>query len=107
MCAPVFGEIDLTVNQRVLLFVRKSLNTPKPVYYVVGMGQGRFDVVTDPHTLDRFVSQIVGVGVNLVDEIEGDPMGIGRSGVCIFVSLARFAERIRKIQGVTEAPAGE
>jgi hypothetical protein len=103
----VFGEIDLTVNQLVLLFVRQSLNTPKPVYYIVGMGQGRFDVVTDPRTVDRFVSQIIGEGINLVDEIDDDPMGIGRSGVCIFVSLERFVLRIRKILGIREVPADD
>jgi hypothetical protein len=103
----VFGESDLVLNERVLLFIRRSLKPEERIYYPVGMGQGRFHVVTEEHTGEGFVTQVVDGRPRLVDEIDDDPMGIGRSGVCIFVSLERFVARIRKILGITESPAVE
>ena len=103
----VFGELDLTVNETVLLFVARLLNPRQDIYYPVGMGQGRFLLMADAQTGKRFVTQTVGAGLNLVDEIQDDPMGIGRNGVCIFVSLERFVERIHTIRGTTKAKAGE
>jgi hypothetical protein len=103
----VFGEIDLPTNELVLLFVRQSVQPEAHIFYGVGMGQGRFRVVQDRQTGKRFVTQVLGEGLNLVAEIDDDPMGIGRSGVCIFVSLERFVSRIRKILGIREVPAGD
>ncbi|MCP4198807.1 MAG: hypothetical protein GY762_16810 [Proteobacteria bacterium] len=102
----VFGEVDLNVNEDVLLFIKKTLSAGEPGYYIVGMGQGCFNVAANVQTGERFVSQVL-EGVNLVDEVEDDPMGIGRSGVCVFVSLKRFVSRIRKILGITETPTDD
>jgi hypothetical protein len=100
----VSGEIELDVGEPVLLFVRKSPNVDLKIYYAVGMGQGCFRIVKDEKTGRRFVTQELDGGLHLVDEVVDDPMGIGRSGVCLFVSLERFVSRIRKIQGITKAP---
>lgn len=102
----VFGEVNLKVHEDVLLFVKEAQSTREPAYSIVGMRQGRFVILKDEQTGMRFISQMV-VGLNLVDEVGDDPMGIGRGNVCIFVSLDRFMVRIRQIQGVTEAAAGE
>lgn len=103
----VVGEVTLAAHEPVLLFLRRSSEMDEPVYYIVGMTLGCFRVLTDGRTGMRFITQVIGGGLHLVDEVQDDSMGIGRSGVCIFVELERFVSRIRTLTGTREAAAGE
>ncbi len=103
----VIGALDLALNDTVLLFVKGSPDPKQNIHYVVGMSQGCFRMVKDAQTGKRLVTQVLDGRLHLVDEVGGDPMGIGRSGICICVSLERFVSRIRKLKGITEAQSGE
>jgi hypothetical protein len=93
------GDVDLEPGEPALLFVERSRsdeNDETAVFVVVGMRQGRFGVMRNGRTGERFITRTLG-SLRLVGEVEDDSFGLGRADTCTFILFDTFAAAIRKL----------
>lgn len=91
------GEIELPLGKPVLLFLERGSPTRPGVFLVTGMAQGRFHVLTNRETGERYVARKLG-DLNLVGTpADQDPFGLAKSQTSTFVPLKEFLQAIRAL----------
>ncbi|MCP4674738.1 MAG: hypothetical protein GY854_04330 [Deltaproteobacteria bacterium] len=96
MARKVPGEISLPIGASTMLFLGKSPDETSDSYLVVGMPQGRFNIIRDNTTGERFATRTLG-NLNLVGDPGDDPFGLAKPHTSNFILLADFIAVIREI----------
>ncbi len=89
------GEIELPAGEPTLLFL-EQVPSEDETFFVAGVAQGRFDVMRDEQTGERFVARTLG-SINLVGDVDSDSLLVARPHTSTFVSLETFRAAIFRI----------
>lgn len=90
------GEAELLLNEGAVLFLERVAGTSEPLFYVVGMAQGRFEVVGDPAAGSARVTRTLG-DLNLVGDVDDRVMGLGRANTSTFIPYEDFVAEIKRL----------
>ncbi len=92
------GEISIPIGVPTMLFILKFPGEKADSYLVTGMPQGRFNIIRDEATGERFATRTLG-NHNLVGYPGNDPFGLARPRTSSFILLKNFIAKIREIAG--------
>ncbi|MDJ0763728.1 MAG: hypothetical protein QNJ97_12165 [Myxococcota bacterium] len=88
------GEVDLDLDKETVLFLTKIPNESGPVFVIVGMAQGKFNVIQDPDTSARFIARTL-TDLHLVGDPGRDVFDLGRANTSTFIPYDDFVRAVQ------------